>query len=107
MDNVRYRFYITLGAIVVAFAAMGARICKAGEPVPRYSLGYATLSAAAPPMASGPIELDAALSPVVAPASVPPVQSGLRFTLISGATPSNLVCYSDTVFRNDFDTDGF
>ena len=34
------------------------------------------------------------------------VQHGMRFTLFAALTSTSLVCYNDTIFRDDFDGDG-
>lgn len=38
--------------------------------------------------------------------TVADVQHGMRFTLFAALTSASLVCYNDTIFRDDFDGDG-
>lgn len=40
-------------------------------------------------------------------AALPPLQEGGGFALIARASSVSLVCYADTIFRDDFDGDGF
>ncbi len=71
----------------------------------RFSLaGQGTLSIEEPAKVSGPFELRASLSPS---AALPSAQSAGRFALLAALSTTSLVCYNDTIFRDDFDGDGF
>jgi len=74
---------------------------------PRYAIsGTATLSVDAAAQQGG-LRLRAGLAPVPIASSVPLVQSEARFALSATLSAASLVCYSDTIYRDDFDGDGF
>jgi hypothetical protein len=70
--------------------------------------GSGTLSLDQSVQKSGNVQLKAYLTPSDAAISAPPlVQEGGGFALMAGLTAASLVCYNDTIFRDDFDGDGF
>jgi hypothetical protein len=74
----------------------------------RYELsGTGTLSRDAPVQQSNNLRLKAMLSPTAIPADAPTLQSDGRFALNATLAAASLVCYADTIFRDDFDADGF
>ena len=69
--------------------------------------GYGTLSLDAPVQKTDYLQLKATLtSKDAALAASPPVQENARFALMATLAASSLVCYNDTIFRDDFDGDG-
>ena len=77
--------------------------------IQRFQLsGSGTLTLDQPVQKSGNLQLKAYLtSKDAALAALPPVQEGGGFALIASASSASLVCYNDTIFRDDFDGDGF
>jgi len=76
--------------------------------VQRFELnGAGTLALDSPVQLSGAFRLRAALSPSGIAAETPAIQSNGRFALSASLAAASLVCYSDTIFRDDFDDDGF
>ncbi len=53
------------------------------------------------------MSLKAQLSPLAVSVYKAPLQSNTQFALVATLAASSLVCYSDTIFRDDFDGDGF
>jgi hypothetical protein len=98
-------------AFLIAAALFLAQVAQAtGEAAShRYSLtGTGTLRADPPVQADGKLTLRATLHPKdAALAAQPPVQEGGRFALMAAVKASAGVCYNDTIFRDDFDGDGF
>jgi hypothetical protein len=94
--------------------ALGILICfstSAASPPdsPRFRLnGTGTLQLDQSVQKSGNVKLKAYLSPTDAAISAsPPVQEGGGFALMASFAAASLVCYNDTIFRDDFDGDGF
>jgi hypothetical protein len=78
-------------------------------PPHRYALdGKAALTADAPVQRGGALRLRATLAPPYAQTEMQSVQVAGRFALSAtlGAERPG-ICYSDTIFRDDFDADGF
>jgi hypothetical protein len=94
--------------LVGCVASFAASATCASEP-PRFQLvGSGTLRLEQPVQKSGNVQLNAYLSPSDAErASSPVAQLGGGFALIANLAASSLVCYNDTIFRDDFDGDGF
>jgi len=69
--------------------------------------GSGSLSVDAPVQQSAGWRLQATLSPATIAPGAPFVQSEARFALSATLSATSLVCYSDTIFRDDFDGDGF
>ena len=92
---------------IVLLAA--SAIAGAQAAAPRFSVsGTATFSADAPAQRGGRYQLRAHLSSQVpGPAVAAPALVGGPYTLSALASASSLVCYDDTIFRDDFDGDGF
>ena len=68
----------------------------------------ATLRGDLPVQKSATFALRATLTPAdAALAAGPPLQEGASFSLTAALTTSTAVCYYDTIFRDDFDGDGF
>ena len=100
-----------------AFAALLASLLAtaAGGDDPRFSMtGTAALSQRAPAQSNGSFELRGELQrvgggAVAAPSlAAPSLAWGARFVIDASpvATPASLVCYNDTIFRDDYDGDG-
>jgi len=53
------------------------------------------------------LRLNAVLTPAAIPAGAPLLQSDGRFALRATLGAASLVCYADTIFRDNFDGDGF
>jgi hypothetical protein len=97
-------------AAFVAIFAMTANCAVAADPVSaqRYRLdGAGAIALDASVQRSGNLRLEATLSPSVPAIGAPFVQSNGRFALTATLAAQPLVCYSDTIFRDDFDADGF
>lgn len=94
-----------LGLLLGSLAAVAA---VASEP-PRFQLvGAGTLTMDPPMQKSGNVQLKAYLTPSDAVISAsPPVQEGGGFALLANLAAVSLACYNDTIFRDDFDGDGF
>jgi hypothetical protein len=75
---------------------------------PRFQLqGTGTLVPDAPIQRAAGLRLQAQLSSVRAPALAPLAQTGGNFALVAYADSFAMVCYNDTIFRDDFGGDGF
>ena len=53
------------------------------------------------------MDVKAMLSASVAAPAAPSIQSNFRFALSGTLAAASLVCYNDTIYRDDFDADGF
>lgn len=97
---------IATSVIAIAFASAAAANATADNQ--RFQLsGYGTLTVDQQSQENGNIRLRAYLTPKdAAIAASPPLQEGGHFAMIAGLTAQSLVCYADTIFRNDFDADG-
>jgi len=76
---------------------------------PRFVLaGTAALRLDPPAQRGGGLSLKATLAPAELQTIMPAVLAGNRFALSAtlGAEKPG-ICYSDTIFRDDFDADGF
>jgi hypothetical protein len=101
--------------IVLMFAGLvgnlSANVAFAAESTSAQNLsvsGSGTLRLDQPAQKSAVFSLKAYLTPKDAPLAVsPPVQEGAGFALIAKLITKPSVCYNDTIFRNDFDGDGF
>lgn len=69
--------------------------------------GAGTLSLDAQVQQNGRLRLKAGLSPGATTAAALELPSGDRFVLAATLAATSLVCYNDTIFRDDFDGDGF
>jgi hypothetical protein len=70
--------------------------------------GSGVLQLDAPMQKSGNVQLTARLVPGDARfATLLPVQEGGVFALKASLAAAAMVCYNDTIFRDDFDADGF
>src|SRR5450755_3303375 len=98
-------------AVAVLVASLATNIAFAAESTSAQNLrvsGSATLRLDQPVQKSGSLSLKAYLTPKdAALAASPPVQDGGGFALIAKLASKPTVCYNDTIFRNDFDGDGF
>jgi hypothetical protein len=101
------RFGLLFGSIA-AFASFAASATSASE-LPRFRLvGVGTLTLDKPTLKSGNVHLKADLTPSdAAISSAPPAQEGGGYALMANLAAASLVCYNDTIFRDDFDGDGF
>jgi hypothetical protein len=69
--------------------------------------GIATITADVTTQQSESLTLKANLTPIDAALKAsPPVQEGGSFALMAALGVPPLVCYNDTIFRDDFDGDG-
>jgi hypothetical protein len=94
---------------IAAFGLFAANYTFAAEPdsAHRYELsGAGELKLDTPVQKSGTLSLKATLTGDHI-AYRQPLQSGVRFALSASLAAASLVCYSDTIFRDDFDGDGF
>jgi len=98
-------------AALAAILAIGANYTFAADAgaAHRYALhGTGTLQADAPAQRGGNLRLRAALSPASMQTATPTLLAGGRFALSATLGPDKPgICYSDTIFRDDFDADGF
>ena len=97
-------------AVLAAFAAIEAHAAVAAEIArpDRYELsGSATLTVAPRIPQSGAIRIHATLDPVSATDPSTVAQAGGPFRLAASLSTLSLTCYNDTIFRDDFDGDGF
>ncbi len=96
---------------LIATALMVARAASAADasPAHRYELsGSGALRADPPVQAGARLRLDATLTSSDAPmAASPTLQENGRFALMASVSSASHVCYNDTIFRDDFDGDGF
>jgi len=95
--------------LVAAVIACAPAFAANAPPSQRFRLsGAGALRGDPPAQAGGKLRLNATLLPVdAALAASPPVQENERFALMASASATPLVCYNDTIFRDDFDGDGF
>jgi hypothetical protein len=96
---------------VAVLASLSTNVAFARESTSAQNLrvsGSATLRLDQPAQKSGSLSLKAYLTPKdAALAASPPVQEGDGFALMAKLIAKPSVCYNDTIFRNDFDGDGF
>jgi len=98
---------IATSLMVIAFVFAAATASAAAEELRFQLSGYGTLAFGRPPQTSADMQLKAYLTPKdAAIAALPPLQEGGGFALIASVTATSLVCYADTIFRDDFDADG-
>lgn len=91
---------------VILLATLPSHSAGAAE-AQRFSLqGTAALTLDAPMMRNESLRLRAELSPHSTPV-VRAVQTGDRFALTAKLAAAAQACYNDTIFRDDFDGDGF
>lgn len=105
-----FAFHRAIRAIAAAFAWIVANGAFAAEStsVHRYELmGSGTLQLDAPVLHNGSLHLQAELTPAASVNTRPVAQSGSSFELAAVLSAQSLVCYNDTIFRDDFDGDGF
>ena len=69
--------------------------------------GVGSLVLDPPAQRGGSMDLKAMLSASVAVPAAPSIQSNGRFALSGTLAAASLVCYNDTIYRDDFDADGF
>lgn len=94
--------------IAAALLAGHAAVAADAPPAQRFRLsGSGTLRADPPVQVGGRLRLNATLQAKdAALAASPPVQENGRFALMATLAAASLVCYNDTIFRDDFDGDG-
>jgi hypothetical protein len=93
--------------ILVYSAAFTAAAVEPVTPQHRFELsGSATLRPDPPILRSDRLRLKATLTPTAIPADAPMLQSDGRFALRATLGTASLVCYADTIFRDNFDGDG-
>ena len=93
-------------AVLAALAGLNAAVAETAVS-PRFQLnGSGRLSPDVPPQTGGTLRLMSTLQ-ALQPRAAPAALTGGRYELRAVAAASNLVCYNDTIFRDDFDGDGF
>lgn len=92
------------GALILLIVAA----CSASAQPARFDIaGSGHLAIDAPAQTNARFALKAQLSAASDSAATMSVQTGTRFALTSQLSTASLVCYNDTIFRDDFDGDGF
>ncbi|MEO7326665.1 MAG: hypothetical protein ABIW82_17730 [Dokdonella sp.] len=94
----------TVAAILIACLAMPM---AHAAPASLKLSGSAVLKTDQPQQHSDAFALKAYLTPRTAASASAPVQEGGAFAMIGKLAAVPLICYSDTIFRDDFDGDGF
>lgn len=94
----------TVAAIVIAWLAMPM---VHAAPASLKLSGSAALKADQPQQHGGAFALKAYLTQQPAASTSAPVQQGGAFAMIGKLAAVPLICYGDTIFRDDFDGDGF
>ena len=105
----RYAF-TRIPVAIAAFLAIAANCAFAADSTSahRYQLdGAGTIALDTLVQYGGGLHLKATLSPSVPAIGTPLLQSSGRFALTATLAAQSLVCYNDTIFRDDFDGDGF
>ena len=95
--------------LIVVSAVSYAPAVLAMESSPRFQLvGSSTLTLDQAVHRGGDLQIKAYLtSTETSSAASSPAQEGGRFSLNALLSTSSIVCYNDTIFRDDFDGDGF
>jgi hypothetical protein len=96
--------------LCATFSMIAANATFAAEStsVQRFELsGSGTLVLDQPVQKNANLRLKAYMTPKDAVAAIAPVQEGSGFALIASVSNAQSVCYNDTIFRDDFDGDGF
>lgn len=108
----RVRLVPALAAL--SFACCAPAVARAASPAAQPFAAAGARSDAVPSLPRAPFaqrgggfELTATLSRASAPAAAAMPLGGGGYALAAVASASNLVCYDDTLFRDDFDGDGF
>ena len=98
-------------AMTICVAACGAQAgrCAAAAPAQRFvGSGNAQVTLVASAQRGGEFVLRGTLADSDAALKAsPPVQESAGYALIAKLAPKPSVCSNDTIFRNDFDGDGF
>lgn len=97
-----------LVAALVCTASLSGTATATDSASRRFSItGSATVTRDSPTLHGDKLSVRAALAPSnAAVSSSAVVQDGGQFTLMANAVAVPLVCYNDTIFRDDFDGDG-
>lgn len=107
----RVEHHILRGTAALAICAFVANYTFAadGGALQRYAIsGTAALQLDAPVQSGGSLRLRATLAPTSVQTQQPTLLAGNRFALSATlAVDKPGICYSDTIFRDDFDADGF
>ena len=104
----RRRRFLAATALVACFAMNVSFAAESTSAQTLHVTGTATLRADQPVQRSGSLSLKAYMTPQdAAIAAMPPVQEGSSYALIAKLIAKPSVCYNDTIFRDDFDGDGF
>jgi hypothetical protein len=98
-------------AVAALTASVATNVAFAAESTSEQNLrvsGFATLRLHQPAQKTGTLSLKAYLTPKDAALEAsPPVQEASGYALMAKLIAKPSVCYNDTIFRNDFDGDGF
>jgi hypothetical protein len=96
------------GFVLVATIAANDASAVESATAHRFELhGTVALAPDAPLQRNATLRLKASLLPDTSATNRQPLQSGARFALTATLAAASLVCYNDTIFRDDFDGDGF
>lgn len=103
-----FMLHLACAAGIAAFGAKYTYAAAAAAP-PRYTLdGHGAMRLDAPAQRGGGLSLKAALLPAAVQTRAPGLLAGSRFALSATLGPEKPgICFSDTIFRDDFDADGF
>lgn len=102
------RGFCLLAGSVAACAGVAAGATSVPDQQRFQLTGAGVLQLDAPMQQSGNVQLRARLVPnSSALAASPPAQEGGVFALKASLAAASMVCYNDTIFRDDFDADGF
>jgi hypothetical protein len=93
-----------LGVLVAASFAQSSHASDAAQEERFQLSGVGTLRQDAPVHRGGDFKMKASLD--TSNAALRMVQEGGGFSLIAQVSSASMVCYSDTIFRDDFDGDG-
>ncbi|MGA9334735.1 MAG: hypothetical protein WBV39_10705 [Rudaea sp.] len=106
-NTLRHSWLIS-GFVVVATFAANDTFAIESATAHRFEVqGTATLVVDPPQQRNATLRLRASLSSDTVAMNTQALQSGARFGLTATLATASLVCYSDTIFRDDFDGDGF
>jgi len=97
-------------AVASAFVLIAANAAFAAESTVQHRFelsGSGTLTRDAPLLRNERLQLKAVLAPAGTISAEPTLLSGGGFQIAGTLSASSLVCYNDTIFRDDFDGDGY
>jgi hypothetical protein len=102
------RGFCLLAGSVAACACVAVGATSVSDQQRFQLTGSGVLQLDAPLQKSGNVQLRGRLVPDDATfAASPPAQEGGVFALKASLAAASMICYNDTIFRDDFDADGF